>query len=79
MAAPTTPVPTGEVTLAEVIGVCTGRFDTALAAYEGVRAAGAVLDLEAEIVKWSADTEADDGGVDQARQTLRLLIARLGT
>ncbi|MEU9891445.1 hypothetical protein [Sphaerisporangium sp. NPDC051011] len=37
----------------------------------------AVLDLESEINKWAADTEEDDGGVEQARALLRGMIARL--
>ncbi len=30
------------------------------------------------MVKWAADTEEDSGGVEQARELMRLLIARLG-
>ncbi|WP_062428493.1 hypothetical protein [Herbidospora daliensis] len=73
------PAPAGaQVTLAELMAACAGRFEAALSAYDGPAAASAVLDLEAEIVTWAADTEADEGGVDQARDALRLMIARLG-
>ncbi|HEX4812935.1 MAG TPA: hypothetical protein VFV66_09305 [Nonomuraea sp.] len=67
-----------EVTLEETIRACEERFEAAVAAPDPVAAAQTVLDLEAEIVKWAADTEEDSGGVDQARELMRLLIARLG-
>jgi hypothetical protein len=66
------------VTLEETIRSCEERFTAAAAEPDMVAAAQAVLDLEAEIVKWAADTEEDAGGVDQARELMRLLIARLG-
>ncbi|MFD2353105.1 hypothetical protein ACFSTC_33190 [Nonomuraea ferruginea] len=53
-------------------------FAAAVAAPDLAAAARAVLELEAEIVSWAADTEEDAGGVDQARELMRLLIARLG-
>ncbi|MEW1844230.1 hypothetical protein AB0392_40315 [Nonomuraea angiospora] len=78
----TPPPPAGpapaEVTLEETIHTCEDLFRAALARPDLVAAAQAVLDLEAEIVKWAADTEEDSGGVDQARELMRLLIARLG-
>ncbi|MDX3110914.1 hypothetical protein PW035_59645, partial [Nonomuraea angiospora] len=74
---PADPAP-AEVTLEETIHTCEERFKAALARPDLVAAAQAVLDLEAEIVKWAADTEEDAGGVDQARELMRLLIARLG-
>ncbi|NUW39169.1 hypothetical protein [Nonomuraea rhodomycinica] len=67
-----------QVTLAETIRACECRFQEAVAGGDPSAAARAVLDLEAELVRWSADTEEDDGGVDQARDLMRLLIARLG-
>ncbi|MEV0143572.1 MULTISPECIES: hypothetical protein [unclassified Nonomuraea] len=67
-----------QVTLEEVIRACEGRFRDAVAESDLTAAARAVLDLEADLVKWSSDTEEDEGGVDQARDLMRLLIARLG-
>ncbi|MEW9550282.1 hypothetical protein [Nonomuraea sp. NPDC050783] len=67
-----------EVTLEETIRAGEERFRVASAEPDPVGAAQAVLDLEAEIVKWAADTEEDSGGVEQARELMRLLIARLG-
>ncbi|MGI5291654.1 hypothetical protein ACQEVF_51255 [Nonomuraea polychroma] len=67
-----------EVTLEETIRTCQERFTAAAARPDMVAAAQSVLDLEAEVVKWAADTEEDAGGVDQARELMRLLIARLG-
>ncbi|SDJ76912.1 hypothetical protein [Nonomuraea jiangxiensis] len=76
---PSAPEPAAvEVTLEETIHSCEERFTAAAAKPDMVAAAQTVLDLEAEIVKWAADTEEDSGGVDQARELLRLLIARLG-
>ncbi|UBU17310.1 hypothetical protein [Nonomuraea gerenzanensis] len=67
-----------EVTLEESIHSCEELFKAAADRPDMVAAAQAVLDLEAEIVKWAADTEEDAGGVEQARELMRLLIARLG-
>ncbi|MCP2352644.1 hypothetical protein [Nonomuraea roseoviolacea] len=67
-----------QVTLEETIRACECRFQAAVAGGDPSAAARAVLDLEAELVRWSADTEEDEGGVDQARDLMRLLIARLG-
>ncbi|GAB1822723.1 hypothetical protein [Herbidospora sp. RD11066] len=75
---PAPPATAADVTLAEVMSGCADRFTSALAGYDGPEAAAAVLDLEAEILRWSADTEADEGGVEQARDALRLMIAKLG-
>ncbi|MEV4572390.1 hypothetical protein AB0K16_03960 [Nonomuraea jabiensis] len=74
---PADPAP-AEVTLEETIRTCEELFKSAVARPDLVAAAQTVLDLEAEIVKWAADTEEDAGGVDQARELMRLLIARLG-
>ncbi|GAA2209177.1 hypothetical protein GCM10009850_046350 [Nonomuraea monospora] len=67
-----------EVTLEESIRSCEELFKAAADRPDMVAAAQAVLDLEAEIVKWAADTEEDAGGVEQGRELMRLLIARLG-
>ncbi|MEU8356524.1 hypothetical protein AB0C27_10995 [Nonomuraea sp. NPDC048882] len=67
-----------EVTLEESIRSCEELFKAAADRTDMVAAAQAVLDLEAEMVKWAADTEEDSGGVEQARELMRLLIARLG-
>ncbi|MFF4190390.1 hypothetical protein [Nonomuraea sp. NPDC001831] len=66
------------VTLEETIRSCERLFEDAVGKPDLVAAARLVLDLEAEIVTWAADTEEDAGGVDQARELMRLLIARLG-
>ncbi|MFG1706161.1 hypothetical protein ACFLIM_23490 [Nonomuraea sp. M3C6] len=75
--APPEPAP-AEVTLEETIHSCEELFKAAAAKPDMVAAAQTVLDLEAELVKWAADTEEDSGGVEQARELMRLLIARLG-
>ncbi|MEU0572858.1 hypothetical protein ABZ297_46690, partial [Nonomuraea sp. NPDC005983] len=67
-----------QVTLEETVSACEERFAAAVAGADLAAAARVVLDLEAEIVKWAADTEEDSGGVDQARELMRLLIGRLG-
>ena len=77
MAPPQVEAPPAEVTLEESIRSCEETF-AAVAGRDPMRAAEAVLDLEAEMVKWAADTEEDSGGVEQARELMRLLIARLG-
>jgi hypothetical protein len=65
-----------EVTVTEVAAGCERRFDVALARRDAPELAQSILDLEAAIRQWSADTEVDDG-VDQARAVLRALIVRL--
>jgi hypothetical protein len=78
-APPPRPAPVAaQITLEETVRECQRRFQSAAAEPDMAAAARAVLDLEAELVKWAADTEEDAGGVDQARELLRLLIARLG-
>lgn len=74
--APVAPVATA--TLEETVRSCEEQFRTAVAKPDMVAAAQLVLDLEAEIVTWGADTEEDAGGAGQARELMRLLIARLG-
>jgi hypothetical protein len=53
-------------TLEETTRACERRFEEAMAELDPVAAARAVLDLEAELAAWSADTEQDAGGVEQA-------------
>ena len=50
----------------------------ALAAGDSQAAVAAVLDLDAAIVEWSADTLQSDE-MDQARRSLRSMIVKLGT
>ncbi|MFC7386425.1 hypothetical protein [Sphaerisporangium rhizosphaerae] len=65
-------------TLAESVQRCESRFDAAAASGDAGALSEAVLELEGEITRWAADTEEDEGGVDQARAVLRHLVARLG-
>ncbi len=53
------------------------RFDAALAVRDVDGCVAAILDLEAAIVAWSADTLQSDEA-DAARRTLRALVVRLG-
>jgi cyanophycinase-like exopeptidase len=53
------------------------RFESSLAARDADGCVGAVLDLEAAIHSWSADTLQSDEQ-DHARQVLRTLVVRLG-
>mgnify|MGYP001815984280 CR=1 FL=1 len=52
-------------------------FDDAVSTRDADAATQAVLDLEAAIVDWSADTEQSDD-TDYARRTLRAMVVRLG-
>ena len=54
------------------------RFNDALADGDSSAAVSAVLDLDAAIVEWSADTLQSDE-MDQARRSLRSMIVKLGT
>ena len=53
------------------------EFDAALAAHDSSAATRAVLDLEADIRRWSADTVTGTDG-DFARDTFRGMILKLG-
>ncbi|MER5325623.1 CysS/YqeB C-terminal domain-containing protein [Streptosporangium roseum] len=75
---PVAPPEAGHVTLGELTRACEQRFGAALGEHDTAEATRAVLDLEAEITKWAADTEEDEGGVDEAREILRHLVTRLG-
>ncbi|HEX6255183.1 MAG TPA: hypothetical protein VFZ70_05170 [Euzebyales bacterium] len=65
------------MTLTERAKAAARAFDAALGRGDGAEAAGAILELEAAIASWSADTTQTDEG-DRARETLRGLIVRLG-
>jgi cyanophycinase-like exopeptidase len=65
------------LTLTEQVQRATAVFDAALAAREAQGAVAAILDLEAAISQWSADTTQSDEA-DRARAALRALIVRLG-
>ena len=65
-------------TLTEQVDQATAAFDAAIDARDARAAVGAILDLEAAIAQWSADTTQSDE-TDRARATLRALILRLGT
>lgn len=54
------------------------RFNDALTAGNSSAAVAALLDLDATIVEWSADTLQSDE-MDQARRSLRSMIIKLGT
>jgi hypothetical protein len=64
-------------TLTEITSAAAGRFDAAAAARDGPAMVTAILDLEAAISDWAADTE-EDQGTAQSRAVLRGLIGRLG-
>jgi cyanophycinase-like exopeptidase len=65
------------LTLTEQVQRATAVFDAALDARAAKDAVAAILDLEAAIAQWSADTTQGDEG-DRARAALRGLIVRLG-
>ena len=64
-------------TLRDAADQALARFDEAVAARDADAATRAVLDLEAAVVEWSADTEQSDDA-DHARRTLRTMVVRLG-
>ena len=68
--------PTTSRTLPEQVAASTSAFDAALARRDAQAAAEAILELEAAIATWSADTTQTDEG-DRARSALRGLIVRL--
>ncbi len=63
-------------TLPEQVAASTSAFDVALERRDADGAAAAILELEAAIATWSADTTQTDEG-DRARSALRGLIVRL--
>lgn len=64
-------------TLTEQVDHATSAFDAALDTRDARAAVTAILDLEAAIAQWSADTTQSDE-TDRARAALRALILRLG-
>jgi len=64
-------------TLPEITQEAAGRFDAAATARDAHGMTAVVLDLEAAISDWGADTE-EDQGTEQSRAVLRGLITRLG-
>lgn len=69
--------PPAALTLPEQMAASTTAFDRALERRDGPAAATAILELEAAITQWSADTNESDEA-DRARAALRGLIVRLG-
>ncbi|MBW3603882.1 MAG: hypothetical protein KY460_03035 [Actinobacteria bacterium] len=72
-----TDTPTAELTLGEQVEAATAAFDAATARRDAAAATAAVLELEAAIAGWTADT-TQSGEADRARATLRALVVRLG-
>jgi len=75
--APSAMSPVVSATLAETTSVAAERFDAAADAKDVPAMVTAILDLEAAISDWAADTE-EDQGTAQSRAVLRGLIGRLG-
>jgi cyanophycinase-like exopeptidase len=71
------PSGSGQPSLRREAEVARTRFDAALAARDVDGCVAVVLELEAAIVAWSADTTQNDDA-DQARRVLRALVVRLG-
>jgi cyanophycinase-like exopeptidase len=67
----------GAVSLREAADESLAAFDEAVQARDADGATQTVLDLEAAIIDWSADTEQSDD-TDYARRTLRAMVVRLG-
>jgi cysteinyl-tRNA synthetase len=65
------------VPLPEIMAAAERRFEAAAAARDSAAMAGVILELEAAIGQWEADTD-EDQGTDQARALLRSLVGRLG-
>ncbi len=63
--------------LLDCVAELESRFDAAVAAADAADAAGAVLDLDQELVAWAQETFAADE-MARARSTLRAMIVRLG-
>ncbi len=64
-------------TLPDITAAAQRRFDTAERECDSAGMVAAILDLDAAIHDWSADTE-EDQGTEQSRAVLRNLITRLG-
>jgi hypothetical protein len=78
-APPVPPVPSAEppVALPDLVRDLDAAFERALDSRDAAGAVAAVLDLEAAIRDWAADTD-EDQGTEQARAVLRAMITRLG-
>jgi cysteinyl-tRNA synthetase len=70
------PAGTSETSLIAATGRCEADFAAALAARDADGAARAVLELEAAIHDWSADTVQSDD-TDRARAALRSMVVKL--
>jgi hypothetical protein len=75
--APSTEPPPAPDTLTDLTESAQRRFDAAERDQDAAAMVAAVLDLDAAIHDWAADTE-EDQGTEQARAVLRTLITRLG-
>jgi len=76
------PIPTAAAeppvpALPDLIAAAEQAFDDAAGQHDGAGMATVVLDLEAAIHAWAADTD-EDQGTEQARAVLRALVVRLG-
>jgi len=69
--------PERAATLMEITEAAAERFQAAAGARDAPGMTAAILDLEAAISDWAADTE-EDQGTEQSRAVLRGLITRLG-
>ncbi|WP_420453292.1 hypothetical protein [Ilumatobacter sp.] len=69
--------PGGTASLGTTAATLERRFNDAIADGDSSAAVSAVLDLDAAIVEWSADTLQSDE-TDQARRALRSMIVKLG-
>jgi len=69
----------GETPLAlpDIVAAVQRRFDAAERGRDAAAMVAAIIDLEAAIHAWSADTD-EDQGTEQARAVLRSLVTRLG-
>jgi hypothetical protein len=65
------------VPLPEIMAAAERQFEAAAAARDSAAMAGVILELEAAIGQWEADTD-EDQGTEQARALLRSLVGRLG-
>ena len=73
---PPAPAPTTSPLLDRVADL-EARFSTAVAGADAAGAAGAVLDLDRELVDWATETFSSDE-MDRARAALRSMVVRLG-
>lgn len=74
---PASPAPMADTSLAGDTRRCEAAFDAAIEAADAAAAATAVLELDAAIEAWSADTLQSDE-MDRAQAAKRSMIVRLG-